>query len=521
MSVAPSGIRVLLACALTAIVDIGCAGSREATGTLSVAVGPDRYLNELPARPDLGKYPLNAGVFDPLVRATESFGIEPWLAARWTYDEPSNTYLFYLRRDVTFHDGQPLTAADVKFTYDLISTADPANYQQLGPGSVQVIDEHTVAVTPTRPNMRLAEQIAHPIWGINRQGSDPLRPVGTGPFRFEEYHKHDRIAVARNAEYWHRARRPTVDRVEFRFVPDADARFLAVRAGQVHVAADVPPEILESIATDPGLRVVRSPPGASNALTVNIHGEAPYNLGRDRSVRAAVAQALDRETIVARGWNRAAEPSVGWLAPAVFGPYATLVHGLAFNPAAANALLDQAGWVRGNDGIRSRSGRRLTLALIVQFPAPEHLNTPELIQQQLRAVGIDLRLELAADQGGFASTRRAGRFDLVQTTVNQNDPYPCFLPDLLHYSRSQSAATRYVSPGGETDAAIERCRAAADIEAARLHAAEAMHVLVDVEHVIIPIARLYRIFVTSDRVRDLVAHPSNTNQRWDTVRLLP
>jgi len=74
---------------------MGCGGSGEATGTLAVAVGPDRYLNESPQRPDLGKYPLNAGVFDPLVRATESVGIEPWLAERWTYDDPSNTYVFH------------------------------------------------------------------------------------------------------------------------------------------------------------------------------------------------------------------------------------------------------------------------------------------------------------------------------------------------------------------------------------------------------------------------------------------
>ena len=78
-----------------------------------------------------------------------------------------------------------------------------------------------------------------------------------------------------------------------------------------------------------------------------------------------------------------------------------------------------------------------------------------------------------------------------------------------------------MSPGGETDAAIERCRAADDIEAARRYAAEAMHELVDVEHIIVPIAGLYRIFVASERVHNLVAHPSNTNQRWDTVRLSP
>ncbi len=220
-----------------------------------------------------------------------------------------------------------------------------------------------------------------------------------------------------------------------------------------------------------------------------------------------------------RVWQDAAEASVTWLAPAVFGPYRSVIGGVPYDPARAVGVLERGGWTLGGDGIRRKNGTRLSLLLLVAFPSAEHLNSPELLQQQLRSVGGELRIELAPDPGVFASRLRAGEFDLLQTIVNQNDPYPCFLPDLLHYSRSKSAATRFVSPGGATDVAIERCRGATTLEAARQHAAEAIVALVEEEHVVVPIAGLYRLFLTTDRVSGLMPHPSNTNQRWETIAL--
>lgn len=498
-----------------------CAGPTPGADTLTVGAGPDRYLNELPQRPDLTKYPLNAGVLETLVRMNEALDVEPLLAERWEYDDARNTYLFHLRPGVRFHDGAELTADDVKFTFDLIAKADPSNYQQIGPGSVRVIDPHTVAITPMQPNRRLAEQIAHPIWGINRHGTDVLRPVGTGPFTFVEYVKHDRLVVARHDTYWREDRRAKAAQVVFRFVADAHARFLALRAGQINIAADVPPEVLPMIAGDPALRLVKSPPGASHALTFNIKGDEPYVLGREPAVRAAVARAVDRASLVGRVWQGAAEPSLTWLSPAVFGPHRAIVAGVPFDLERATSGLERDGWRPGPDGIRVKNGRRLSLVLVVSFPTDEHLSAPELLQQQMRAAGIEIRIELASDPGVFASRRRAGQFDLIATIVNQNDPYPCFLPDLLHYSQSRSPATKFASPGGAVDLAIQACRAATSTAEARQHAAEAIAALVDDAHVVVPVAGIYRMFATTARVSGLVPHPSNTNQRWDTVTLSP
>lgn len=495
---------------------LSCAASPD--GTLVVGIGADRYLTELPSRPDLGKYPHNAGVFDTLARMNEQFDIEPSLAERWAFSPGTNTYRFDLRRGVQFHDGAELTATDVKYTFDLIIKSYPDNYEALGPDSVQVRGRHTVEITPTSTNNRLVEQLAHPIWGVNRANSDPLRPVGTGPFRFVDYARHDHFAVERFAGYWNAGNAARTERIVFHFVPDPQARTLALRAGQLDLIADVPPMLAEELERA-DMRVMRSPVGACDALSVNIHGRPPYTLGGDPAIRAAVGLALDRRSIVAAAWRRSAEPSRTWIPPLVLGSHEAEVTGPAFDAARAKQLLEAAGWRTGADGIRWKGGQRLSLLLLVAFPTTDHQRSPELIQDQLKRVGMDLRIEMMPDAAVSGARRRSGQFDLLQATTNQNEAYPCFLPDLIYYSKSGSPSNRWVAPGGAVDAAIEACRSAAHTDEARAHAAAAIHALVDVEHVVVPLAGLRRVWAARDGVSAFVPHPSDTNQRWNTVQL--
>ena len=137
--------RTCLAGALAATFAMGACGgapdrstgrsaSAVETQTVTLGVAADRYLTELPSRPDLGKYLLNANVFDTLLRMDEHFQVEPMLAREWTYARATNTYRFMLRHGVRFHDGAELTAEDVKYTFDLIIKSYPHNYEELGEG---------------------------------------------------------------------------------------------------------------------------------------------------------------------------------------------------------------------------------------------------------------------------------------------------------------------------------------------------------------------------------------------------
>lgn len=517
-------MRILMWFLIVATAIGGCAGPPDAAPVppgaagrvLSVGLGADRYLTEIPSRPDLGKYPHSAGVFDTLARLNEQFEIEPMLAESWAFTPATNTYRFNLRKGVRFHDGAEFTAADVKDTFDRIVGAYPENYQSLGPDSVTIVNAHAVDIRPTTTNNRLVEQLVHPVWGINRQHSDPLTPIGTGPFRFVQYARHDRFVVARYDDYWNPARRARVDRITFRFVPDPQARVLALRAGELDLIADVAPSVAEELEHG-GLRAARSSIGAADALSFNIHGRAPYGLGTDPVIREAIGLALNRSPLVRSAWRDSADVSTTWIPPQVLGEHHSAVTGPAFDPARAARLLDAAGWHVGADGIRRSGGRRLSLVYLVAFPTTEHQRSPELIQDQLRSAGIEARIELMPDAAVSSARRRNGEFDLLQTVVNQNEGYPCFLPDLIYYSRSKSASNRWVSPGGETDHAIEACRSAPDLATARRNSAEAIHQLVDIERVVVPIAGLRRVWVTQPFVHDFPPHPSDTNQRWETV----
>lgn len=497
---------------------VACGGRRG--DVLAVGIGADRYLTELPSRPDLGKYPHSSGVFDTLARMNERFEIEPSLAARWTFDPASNTYRFELRQGVRFHDGAELTAEDVKYTFDLIIKAYPDNYQALGPGSVRVRGRYLVEMTPTTTNHRLVEQLAHPVWGINRVNSDPMTPIGTGPFRFVEYQRHDRFVVERFAEHWRADARAQTPRLAFHFVPDAQARALALRAGQLDLVADVPPALADDL-DHAGLRVIRSDVGACDALSVNIHGRPPYTIGGDPEVRTAIGLALDRQAIVAAAWRQSAEPSHTWIPPRVLGAHAADVVAPASNPERAAAVLEAAGWHTAADGVRRKGGQRLSLLLLVAFPTAEHQRSPELIQDALKRVGIETRIEMMPDAAVSGARRRNGQFDLLQATTNQNEGYPCFLPDLIYYSKSGAASNRWVAPGEAVDRAIDACRSAPDADAARADAAAAIHQLVDIDRVVVPVAGVRRVWAASPAVTGFVPHPSDTNQRWDRVRLIP
>lgn len=531
------GIRHLIAALVLLLVAAACRGTDSGgpatqPGThssplpmdqqvLTVGTLADDYTFGPNDRPSLGKYPLNTSVFDTLVRMEENLQVEPLLAERWEYNEPTNTYRFFLRRGVKFHDGAELTSEDVKYTFGLINKATPTNYQQIGPDSVKVVDPYTFDFTPLIKNLRSIEQLVHPHFGINRTGSydNPTSPVGSGPYRFVEYVKNDRFVVERFEGYWNPERAAKAKRITFKFVPDAQTRILALRAGDLDLIMDVPRDAAGELEATPGLQVIRSNVGAYNALNFNIAGIPPYDLGKDPVIREAISIAIDRKAVLNRVWAGNAEESNTWIPPTVLGPEAGRIKGPIYDPRRAAQLLDQAGWVPGGDGIRVKDGRRLALVHMITGPGDsdprDSVAAAEFIQDQLKRVGVEIKIELPELAAGSARQTR-GEYDIAHAIGNQNEGNPCFLPDLSYYSKAGGAA-RFRGPGGKVDEAIEGCRVAATIADARRFSAEAIHQLVDVERVLIPLIGLYRIWGMKGDLAGFTPHPSLNNQRLEGV----
>jgi len=465
------------------------------------ATASDELIVATPGDPDssgvgsgLGLHPVNANVYETLVRLTPDFRVAPQLATRWQL-RLRNTWRFHLRQGVRMHDGTALTAAAVVWTMRRIARGG-GGPMGIGQSSARVIDDSTLDITPTRPGRRLIEQLANPDWSIMAPASDSAAPpVGTGPFRLVEYAKGDHLTVERFDQYW--GDRARLRRLTFRFLPDANARLLVLRAGDVQVASDLPREAARAARMLPDIAVATSPVGGYEALYVTEPSAA---------IRRAIIYALDRPRLAEAAWRGTAEPAE-LLGPAVLlGRSADLVGGARFDPRRARRVLDGAGWMPLADGSRVRAGRRLALTLVIGPPDFDiHRVMAAVVQDQLREAGIDLRIVQLPDSGAYQARIKSGAGDLWTVAGDLSDADPCFIADLP----VRGGARRF----------LDACRAAVALEDAQRSAARALRVLIDEEAVVVPVAGTYRVWGLRREVRGFVPHPSSPSQRWDRVSL--
>ena len=411
---------------------------------LRVGAVADSYRNDANdmSRLNIGMYPLNVNIFDQLVLVNHDFQLEPMLAESWEYRQDTGSWRFHLREDVAFHDGQPFTAqAVVEMVATYWSQGAAGNRLRIDASSAVAADEFTVDITPIRPHLRLPEELAHSAYGLRAPGANPLdgEHIGSGPFRYVDYVKDDHISAEKNTEYWGSV--PRVDQIDFRFMPDPNTRILALQAGDVDVIFDVPPEATSLLEGLDDIQVLPTGVSASQYIMVMLTGEEPYVRTQDIMVREALGHAIDREAILEVSFDGYAEASQLLSPPGVLGEYAGRIVGYEYDPDRARSLLEEAGWMApdGTD-IREKEGQPLTLELINGFPAgPENGQTAEIIQAQLRDVGIDLKVTNVPDNATYSNLLNDKQGDLFLEIGNQNSPSACFLISFFY--------SRYETPG--------------------------------------------------------------------------
>lgn len=482
---------------------------------LTVGTADDQFVVE-GSRANLGS---GYNILETLTVLSPQYEIKPSLAERWELRPPS-TWRFYLRRGVTFHDGQPMNAQAVKAgLFDRIAKTPQGGTIKAGPDSAVVIDDFTIDFTPTATNLRVPEQIVHPGNGVAAPGTTlESKPVGTGPFRFVEYQRKDHFTVERYDGYW--GTKPKLDRLTFRFIPDANTRRLALESGQVDLMLNVPTPDVKSLK-DKGFTVATSAVGAYDALYLNIHGKATHDILTDAAVRRAVAHAIDRKAIAGGVLDGQATPDPTMVPPDALGTYASTIKGLAFDPARARSLLDAAGWKAGTDGVRAKEGRRLHLQLVSGLPTAEALRpVPAFLQSELKDVGIELEIIERPDTASYQSLITSGLGDIFIEQGNQNDGNPSFLPVLLFCNCGSGASADYVGlfgPGPAFDNLITPTLSEPDLDKVRKQTADAMRYIIDDQAVVVPLAGIPRVSAMKKSVQGFVAHPSSVNSRWDGI----
>ena len=494
---------------------------------LRVGAVADTYRNDPkdPSRANVGMFPINTNIFDQLTRVSPDFQLQPMLAESWEYLKETGAWRFHLRKDVKFHDGQPLTAeAIVEMVKRYWSQGANGPRLRINESSAVARDPYTLDITPLTPHLRLPEELAHPSFGVRAPASDPFvgSHIGSGPFKFVEYIKDDRITFEKNPGYWGTV--PRVDRIEFRFMPDPNTRVLALQAREVDVIYDVPPEATSLLQGLKDIQVLKTDVSASQYIMVLITGQLPYNITQDILVREALGYAIDRQQIIDTSFHGFAGPNQVFGPVGVLGQYANRIVGYSYDPDRARSLLEKAGWKDSDrNGIREKDGRKLTLEFINGFPAgSENGTTAELLQAQLRQVGIDLKIVNTPDNPAYSARLENKQGDLFLEIGNQNSPSPCFLSSLF-YGRHPNPGpyARGFAPGPAGwpayDDAIDACDGAPNIDEAAKQSANAIHVAVDEARVVIPLVGITRIYAARANVKDFTPHPVRLHVRWESL----
>jgi peptide/nickel transport system substrate-binding protein len=396
-------------------------------GTAVIAVAGDPgHLN--PAISTAGPLHAVAGsLYNGLVALERDGTPRPDLAHSWTVSADGRTVSFRLVEQARWHDGRPFTSADVKFTFEEALFRFHARTRAgLAPAvaAIEAPDPHTVVFRLKRPHPALLRQldvteapiIARHVYEGTDLNQNPanLRPVGTGPFRFDSYRRDEQVVLARNEQYF-KPDLPRLDRLVFRVIPDTTTQVNAFLAGEIDMLARVSALDLQRLRDQPVQRVdtQATSGGANCVMTIAFNLERPRLA--DPRLRRAFAQAIDREQIlrlVVFGQGRvAAAPISSGIA---WAHLPGALSGYRLDPAAANRLLDEAGLARGADGVRA------TLDML-HFPVFARYS--ELMRQQLAAVGIALRVR-TMDPAAFAQAVFTQRdFDLALISYcNGADP---------------------------------------------------------------------------------------------------
>lgn len=321
-----------------------------------------------------------ANVFEGLTRIGSGGEVQPALAESWDISDDGKTYTFKLHEGVKFHDGSDLTADDVVFSLNRARADDSTNAQKplfAEIASVEAVDPLTVKVTLSNPQGAFLYNMG---WGDAvivdeaSAGGNKENPVGTGPFRFENWAKGSSITIVKNPDYWGEA--VALEKAEFRIIPDAAAAIPALLSGDVQAFANMPAgDALSQIQSDPRFEVVIGSTEGETVLSTN-NKKAPFD---NLKVRQAIAHALNREDIIAGNGSGLGTPIGSHFSPGN-SAYVDLTGAYPFDPEKAKALLAEAGFPDGFDAT-------------IKLPPPAYARDGgQVVASQLRDIGINLEI---------------------------------------------------------------------------------------------------------------------------------
>jgi len=407
---------------------------------------------------------------------------------------------------LVWSDGEPVTSADIRFTWEAVINPNNAVVKTLGHEkivSVDTPDDLTAIATLGEPYVAYltffpALLPEHVLAGLDSMDNADYNraPVGTGPYQVVEWVSGSHIELEPNPNY-RKAGLPQIDSVFVKWLPSREAGLAQLVTGEIDVLEDITVAELEGLEGNSDLRIVSLPSLASERLFLNLSDESdpavPHPILGDLMVRQAIDFAVDREALINGLLDGRATRATSDLPSGQFGD--STIQPTDFDPDASRALLDEAGWVLGDDGIRSKDGIRMALRVSTASGNQLRELTEQLLQEMFADVGIELSIE-NKESGTFwgayadGGIRFVGDFDILLYTTGPGvtgsfvDPH-AHMVGYYHSANIPYEATDF--SGGNymrfasdiVDAALDEAGSVPDVAARQAAYSRAMNAIAD------------------------------------------
>jgi ABC-type transport system substrate-binding protein len=443
--------------------------------------------------------------------------IQPGLAESWDVSDDGLTYTFTLREGVKFHSGKDFTSEDVKYTFERWqgNESSPTAYTIDPIDTVDASDPLTVVFNLGEPYNIFLDQLSG-AWAVmlNQEAVEEAGDNygvsvvdGTGPFRFVSWDRNQRIVLERFDEYawgapiFDNAGPAHLDGVEIRVIPEAATRMAEFQAGNVHIVQNVPAADVARLEGDPDVSIVQYDQLQTTYLGINM-AKSPTD---DVNVRQAMNYAINKDEIVEGAFFGLGTPARTHLHPNTPNFWEeSLDIAPMFDPDRARELLEEAGWVEGNDGIREKDGVQLEMPFWV-INNTETVLQAQIIEQQLEQVGIRMDTIQYEESAWFEAARSGEQvaFTIGVFYENADNLYFYF------HSRQMPAPNRFSMDDPEVDQWLDDSRSNPDQEAVDEAYVNAQRRLIE-EAPTVPLVHLLGTLGQANNVEGVRVHAS----RW-------
>lgn len=445
--------------------------------------------------------------------------IVPWLAEKFENNANATSFTFTLRTGATYADGTAIDAASVKTNFEAIKAlgakATLGSTYLSDVSAITVKDPQTVVVDFSRPNAQFLQATSTFTLGLLSPASAKLSEAdrcagkfsGSGPFNVKSYTVDKEAVLERRSGYnWPSSTNSNkgeayLDSVTFKIIPEAGNRTGSLQSGQIDATAAISAADIQLFSGNGFWNETRANPG----VVYNLYSNESNPKLKETAVRQAISKAINREEITKTLLTEADQPAKGILSHTTpyFKDYSSL---LAHDPDGAKKLLDDAGWKPGADGIREKNGEKLSFK-VTYWQSPKEVL--ELVQQQLKAIGVDLQLKFTTI-ADVTAAQADKTYDFSYGNLTRSDP------DVLRtvFASNTARGGSNLREKLPVDDTLGEQAAALDKDARQKLVDQAQEALIKDAHSI-PLYELSTTISASEKVHDLKFEASSRLDFYD------